>query len=41
MTLSVCQDTMDLDDIFSNLHLSRNDAKMIYDDDFKPGYTES
>jgi len=32
---------MDLDDIFPNLHLSRNDAKTIYDDDFKPGYTES
>jgi len=39
MTLSVCQDTMDLDDIFPNLHLSRDDVKTIYDDDLKPGYT--
>jgi len=38
MTLSVCQDIMDLDDIFPNLHLSRDDVKTIYDD-LKPGYT--
>jgi len=39
MTLSVCQDIMDLDDIFPNLHLSRDDVKTIYDNDLKPGYT--
>ena len=41
MTLSVRQDTMDLDDIFPNLHLSRDDVKTLYDNDLKPGYTRT
>jgi len=30
---------MDLDDIFPNLHLSRDDVKTIHDDGLKSGYT--
>jgi len=38
--LYVCQDIMDLNDIFPNLDLSRDEVKTwIYDDDLKAGYT--